>query len=135
MTFSPIFTDKAPSSTLYSQAVSISPGATLIYTSGILPIDLATKKLIEGDITAKTVQVFEHIKAILQAAGTSLDWVVRVEIFCTDLSDFAAINDVYSRYITEEQKPVRQTIQVAALPMNSPIEVSCQAILPVISKL
>lgn len=124
-------TDGAPSSNIYSQGVIISPSESLMFVSGQLPVDPSTGAMVTGDITAKTERIFENIKAILHSCGSSFDKVVRVEIFCTDLkNDFAAINAVYSRYFTGDVKPARQTVQVAALPIGSPIEISCIVMVP-----
>lgn len=115
----------------YSQAVVIPSAQKLIFVSGQLPVDLATGKLIEGDAATMTRAILNSIKAILHHAGSSLDNIVRVEIFCTDLKrDFPAINEEYGQHFTGLVKPARQTIQVAALPLGAIIEISCIAIGP-----
>lgn len=114
----------------YSQAIVVQSAQKLVFVSGQLPIDLATGKLIEGDAAMMTRAILGFIKAILHNAGSSLEHVVRVEIFCTDLKrDFAAINEEYGRTFTGPVKPARQTIQVAALPLGAIVEISCVAIL------
>ena len=114
----------------YSQAIVISP-ASLVYVSGQLPIDPATGKLVEGDIRLLTKRVLENIKAILVASGSDFQFVTRVEVFLKDLKkDFAAMNEEYAVYFNGENPPARQTIQPAELPMGSPIEISCIAVVP-----
>lgn len=112
----------------YSQAVTIKTSQQLVFVSGQVPIDLATGKLANEDITMMTRRILNAIKAILTEAGSSLDHVVRVEIFCTNLKqDFAAINSEYALHFTGEVKPARQTIEVSGLPLGAPIEISCIA--------
>jgi len=96
----------------YNQAVRV--GDT-IYVAGQMAIDPATNALVEGDAAAQARQVFENIKAIVEAAGSSLDRVVKTTIFLADVDDFAAINAVYAEYFTGTL-PARSTVAVAALP-------------------
>lgn len=120
-----IETDKAPKAIgPYSQAVA---DGQLLFVSGQLPVDLQTGKLVQGDIRVLTQRVLTNIEEILKAAGLTFDHVVRTEIFLTNLSDFAAVNEEYGKKFNGEVKPARQTIQVAKLPMESPIEISCIA--------
>lgn len=111
----------------YSQAVSVTSGQTLLFVSGQLPIDPKTGKFIEGGIKEMTRQVIENIKAILKTGNCTLLDVVRTEIFLKDLKDFAIVNEEYATHFNGSVKPARQTIQVADLPMGSPIEISCIA--------
>lgn len=129
MSLKAINTQSAPSAIgPYSQAVVVQSPQKLIFVSGQLPIDPATGKLIVGDMTAMTRCILNSIKAILEEAGSSMENVVRVDIFCTDLkSDFATINEEYGRHFTGSVKPARQTIQVAALPLGASVEISCVA--------
>jgi 2-iminobutanoate/2-iminopropanoate deaminase len=113
----------------YSQAIAIGSGLPLLFVSGQLPIDPATGRLIEGDIKAQTRQILNNIEAILQAGGSSRESVVKVEIFTTNLADFAAINAEYGSFFSSNCKPARQTVQVAALPMNATLEISCIAVI------
>ena len=108
----------------YSQAVQ---QGELIFVSGQLPINPNTGQLLMGDISAQTRLVIENLKAILKASGSDLDKVVRCEVFLTDLENFKSMNEEYSKYFNGKCPPARQTIQVAALPMGSPIEISCIA--------
>ena len=123
-----IETQKAPKALgPYSQAIALNVTQGLIFVSGQLPIDPETGKLIAGDIKALTKQVIDNLEAILNEAGSRLEFVVRTEVFLLDLKDFAAMNEEYSRRFSGKATPARQTIQVAGLPMNSPIEISCIA--------
>jgi reactive intermediate/imine deaminase len=103
----------------YSQAVR--SGNTL-YFSGQTPIDPATGTLIAGDIAAQARRVFENLKAVCAAAGGTFDQVVRVGIYLTDLSNFAAVNGVMKEYF-HEPFPARSTIGVASLPLNAQVEI------------
>ncbi len=103
----------------YSQAVRC--GNTL-YFSGQTPIDPATGALVAGDITAQARRVFENLKAVCEAAGSSFAQVARVGIYLTDLANFAAVNAVMKEYFAEPF-PARSTIGVACLPMNAQVEV------------
>lgn len=121
-----IETDKAPKAIgPYSQGV-ISKDK-LIYVSGQLPIDPTTGTLIQGDIQLLTQQVIKNIEAILIAGGSSLDHVIRTEVFMIDLKEFKAMNEEYARHFKGPTFPARQTVQVAQLPLGSPIEISCIA--------
>jgi len=121
-----IFTDKAPAPIgPYSQAVLA--GNTL-YTSGQIPLDPATGKLVGGSIEAETKQVMENLKAVLEAAGMDFSNVVKTSIFIMNMDDFAAINTVYGSYINEETAPARETVQVARLPKNVNVEISMIAV-------
>lgn len=113
-------TEKAPAALgPYSQAVSVNG---LLFVSGQLPIDPATGKMSKGDIGARTSQILSNIRAIAEAAGTTLDKAVKTTIFLTDLADFQAMNSVYATFFTAEP-PARSTVQVAALPLGSTIEI------------
>lgn len=112
----------------YSQGIATTNGHSLVFVSGQLPIDPKTGKIIAGDIGAMTKQVIDNLEAILRAGGSSLDLVVRADVFLTDLKNFAAMNEEYGKRFSGEVAPARQTIQVAALPMGAPIEISCIAV-------
>lgn len=115
---------------LLSQALRVKNKTDMIYVSGQIPLDPATKMIIEGDITTLTNQVIDQIEILLKAGGSDLQHVVRVEIFLTDLANISVVNQIYSQRFQNETMPVRQTIQVAALPFGSPIEISCIAYVP-----
>ena len=115
-----IATDLAPKAIgPYSQAVAAG-GA--VYLSCQIPLDPATMQLVEGDITVQARRVFENLKAVCAEAGGSLDQLVRVTIFLTDLGDFAAVNAVMAEYCREPY-PSRATVQVSALPRGAQVEI------------
>lgn len=114
-----ISTDKAPAAIgTYSQAIKVGP---TVYLSGQIPLDPATMQMVEGGFEAQTVQVFENLKAVAEAAGGSLQDVVKLNIFLTDLGNFAAVNEIMARYF-EQPYPARAAVGIAALPRNSQVE-------------
>ena len=106
-------------------SAAIESGDTL-YISGQIPLDGATGKLVEGDISAQAKQSMENLKALLEAAGLSFGHVVKTTIFLTSMGDFAAVNEVYKAYVSEPY-PARSTIAVAALPMGAKVEIEMVA--------
>lgn len=117
-----IFTDKAPAPIgPYSQAVAF--GNTL-YTSGQIALHPQTGELVTGDIETETTQVMENMKAVLEAAGTNFENVIKSTIFISNMDDFAKINTVYGAYFNEKTAPARETVQVAKLPKNVNVEIS-----------
>lgn len=116
----PISTERAPAAIgPYSQAVRARGS---VYLSGQIPLDPATGQLVEGDIGVQTRRVFDNLKAVCEAAGASLDDVVRVGIYLMDLSDFAQVNAVMAEYF-QAPYPARSTIQVSGLPRGARVEV------------
>ncbi|MGL5626942.1 MAG: Rid family detoxifying hydrolase [Candidatus Rhabdochlamydia sp.] len=114
----------------YSQAISVNvTNSQLVFVSGQLPLDPVTGKLINEDIEEATCQVLNNIEAILIAANSNLNEVVRVDIFLKDLNDFQKMNEEYKRRFTNANFPARQTVQVAKLPLDASIEISCIAVL------
>jgi len=103
----------------YSQAVKANG---FIFTAGQGPVDPATGKLVEGDTAAQTVRVLENLKAIVEAAGSSLERAVKANVYLKDMNDFAAMNEVYSRYFPQNP-PARTTIQAARLPLDIRVEI------------
>jgi 2-iminobutanoate/2-iminopropanoate deaminase len=97
----------------------------LLFCSGQIPLD-AQGNLVSGDIRAQTERVLENVKAILTDQGLTFANVVKSTVFMTNLGDFAAMNEVYARYLTEEF-PARSTIQVAALPRGASVEIEVVA--------
>lgn len=97
-----------------------------VYSSGQIPLDPQTGKLVVGDIAVQTRQVLENLKAVLEAAGSRLDLVSKSTVFVTNLADFGIINQVYASYFPTSP-PARSTIQVAALPLNAAIEIEVVA--------
>ena len=115
-----ISTKKAPAAIgPYSQAIATE---NLLFISGQLPIDPATGKLIDGDIGQRTDQILKNAANIAQAAGSDLSRVVKTTVFLTDLADFSLMNQAYGAHFPD-LPPARSTIQVAALPLQSNIEI------------
>ena len=103
----------------YSQAIR---SAGLLFLAGQIPLDPATMKLLEGDIAKQTERVLENVKAILEAAGSSMDRVVKTTVFLKDMDEFAAMNEVYGRYFPQNP-PARSTVDAARLPRDARIEI------------
>ena len=103
----------------YSPAIR---AGNLLFVSGQIPIDPASGDLITGDITAQADQVMRNLTALLRAAGLGFQHVVRTTVYLADMNEFAAMNEVYSRYIVDPP-PARATVQVARLPRNVKIEI------------
>ena len=120
-----VSTDKAPGAIgPYSQAIKASG---MVFCSGQIPIDPATGSFVSEDISEQTVQVFKNLMAVLEAAGSGLDKVVKTTVFLADMNDFAAMNEVYAKYFTEN-KPARATVQAAGLPRDAKVEIECIAV-------
>jgi reactive intermediate/imine deaminase len=116
----PISTDQAPAAIgPYSQAVR---RGSFVFLSGQIPLDPATGQIVEGDIAVQARRVFDNLQAVCQAAGGSLDQVMRIGIYLTDLGDFAAVNAVMAEYF-QAPYPARSTIEVAGLPRGAAVEV------------
>ena len=127
MTKRSVSTDKAPQAIgPYSQA-NIAESGRLLFCSGQLPLDPATGKLVEGDVAAQTEQVLQNLTAVLQAAGSSLEQVVKTTVYLKDMNDFATMNEVYSRFFKSDY-PARAAFQVARLPLDVSIEIEAIAI-------
>jgi 2-iminobutanoate/2-iminopropanoate deaminase len=109
----------------YSPAIK---AGNLLFISGQIPVDPSTGNLIEGDTAAQAEQVMKNLAALLKAAGASFANVVRTTVYLADMNDFAAMNEVYSRYIVDPP-PARATVQVARLPRDVKIEVDAIAVL------
>ncbi|NLG85879.1 MAG: RidA family protein [Firmicutes bacterium] len=121
-----VSTSKAPAAIgPYSQAIR---SGNFVYTSGQIPLDPATGQLVEGDIKAQTRQVLTNVKAILEAAGTSLANVVKTTVFLKNMADFAAMNEVYAEFFSEPF-PARSAIGVVALPKDVAVEIETVAVL------
>ena len=108
----------------YSQAIS---DGQYVFVSGQLPIDPVTGKLVEGDIQKSVSQVLENMEAVLKAGGSDISHVMRVDIFLKDLNHFALVNAAYAKKFVSATPPARQTVEVARLPMDAPVEMSCIA--------
>ncbi|MGL5327810.1 MAG: RidA family protein [Peptostreptococcaceae bacterium] len=108
----------------YSQATKI---GNLVYTSGQLPIDMATGEL-ATDVKEATKASLDNVKAILEEAGTSMDKIFKTTVFVKDLNDFNAVNEVYATYF-ESNPPARSCVQVAKLPKDAVVEIEAIAVL------
>ena len=114
-----IHTDRAPAAIgTYSQAVRV---GNTIYLSGQTPLDPKTMELVEGDFAAQARQVFDNLQAVCEAAGGSLNQIVRLGLYLTDLANFATVNDVMGQYF-EQPYPARSTIGVSQLPKDGSFE-------------
>jgi 2-iminobutanoate/2-iminopropanoate deaminase len=103
----------------YSLAID---SGEFVFISGQIPLDAATGKLVEGDVSVQAKQCLENLKSILDAASLNFADVVKSTIFLTSMGDFAAVNEVYKTYVTEPY-PARSTIAVAGLPMGALVEI------------
>ena len=120
-----VFTDKAPKPIgPYSQAV-IANG--FLFGSGQIPIDPETGEVVKGGIEEQTRRVLENIKAVLEAAGCTLEDIVSVTVFLSDLDDFQAFNKVYEEYF-KDSPPARTTVEVSRLPKGVKLEVNFVAV-------
>ena len=121
-----VSTDKAPKAIgPYEQAII---AGEFIYTAGQIPLDPKTGNLVDGGIKEQTCQVMENLKAVVGAAGSSLNRVVKATVFLKNIGDFAAMNEVYAEYLGQA-KPARSTVAVADLPRGALVEIDLVAIL------
>ena len=120
-----VHSDNAPAAIgPYSQAIKANG---MIYLSGCLGMDPATKKLVEGGVPAETRRVLENMKAVLEAAGSSMSKVVKTTILLQDIASFGEVNAIYGEYFPSEP-PARATYAVAALPLGGLVEIECIAL-------
>lgn len=120
-----ISTDKAPAAVgPYSQAIA---SGDLVYTAGQIPMDPDTGKLAEGDVQAQAHRALKNLQAVLEAAGSSLDHVVKTTVFLQDIGDYTAVNEVYGTYFGDSP-PARSAVQVAALPLGARLEIEAVAL-------
>jgi 2-iminobutanoate/2-iminopropanoate deaminase len=118
-------TEQAPAAIgPYSQAIA---AAGLVFCSGQIPLDPVTGQIAEGDIETQTRRVLDNLTAVLQAAGSSPEQVVKTTIFLADMNDFATVNTIYAEYFGTEP-PARSTVQVARLPRDVRVEVEAIAL-------
>jgi reactive intermediate/imine deaminase len=106
----------------YSQAVKAT--GTFVWLSGQIPLDPATQQLVSGTIEAEITRVFDNLKAVAEASGGSLNNAVKVNVYLTDLANFAKVNEIMSTYF-KLPYPARAAVQVAALPRGARVEVEC----------
>jgi len=121
-----ISTSEAPSAIgPYSQAIA---AGEFLFVSGQIAIDPARGAVIEGDIEAQTDRVMRNLGAILQAAGSSLERVVKTTVYLADMDDFEAMNKTYGKYFTQGDPPARATVQAARLPRGVAVEIDAIAV-------
>ena len=122
-----ISTTQAPAAVgPYSQAV-LANG--FVFVSGQIPLDPATGAMIQStDVAVQAERVLENVKAVLAAAGSSLNDVVKATVFLADMADFAAVNAVYGRYFADGVRPARAAVQAAALPLGARVEIEVIAL-------
>ncbi len=121
-----ISTENAPGAIgPYSQAVKT---GNLIFCSGQIPLDPQTGEFVSEEVAEQTRQVLKNLSAVLEAAETSLNNVVKTTVFLADMNDFAAMNEVYAEFFSEN-KPARATVQAARLPRDARVEIECIAVI------
>lgn len=123
-----IHTDLAPTPVgPYNQAIRAS--GSFVFVAGQIPLDPATGQIVgEGDVAKQTEQAIANIAVILQAAGTTLEHVVKTTVFLADMNDFAEMNAVYAKYLNEATAPARACVEVARLPKDVRVEIDCIAV-------
>ncbi len=120
-----VSTEKAPAAIgPYSQAIVVD---NMVYTSGVVPIDPSTGMVVEGDIRVQATRVFDSMKALLEAAGSDCENVVKTTVFIKDMNDFVALNEIYATYFTGDF-PARSCVEVARLPKDVLIEMEAIAL-------
>jgi len=121
-----VATDRGPKAIgPYSQAVKANG---FVFLSGQIALDPRTQQVVEGDVAMQTSRVLDNLKGIVEAAGSSMQRVVKTTVFLADMNDFAAMNDVYARYFVADP-PARSTVEVARLPRNVRVEIDLVALL------
>lgn len=120
-----ISTDKGPKAIgPYSQAIK---AGGFVFTAGQVAFDPATGQLVEGDVARQTARVLDNLKAIIEAAGSSLDRAVKTTVYLKDINDFTAMNEVYARYFPKNP-PARSTVEAARLPRDVRVEIDLIAV-------
>ncbi len=119
MNKTPIHTDSAPAAIgTYSQAIQ---SGSLVFLSGQIPLDPETMEIVDGDFEARARRVFANLKAVTEAAGGTLDQIVKCTVYLTDLDNFATVNSVMADFF-EEPYPARVALGVASLPKGADVE-------------
>jgi len=120
-----VATERAPQAIgPYSQAVR---AGNLVFASGQIPIDPATKEFVAGGIAEQTEQVLKNLTAVFEAADVRMDQIVKTTVFLADMNDFTAMNEVYGKYFAENP-PARATVQAARLPRDAKVEIEAIAV-------
>jgi 2-iminobutanoate/2-iminopropanoate deaminase len=123
--FTSVTTPDAPAAIgPYSQAIAV---GELVFTAGQIALDPATMEIVPGDVSAQTDRVLRNLTAILDAAGSGLQRVVKTTVFLRSMNDFAAMNEVYGRHFGSH-KPARSTVEVARLPKDVLVEIDAIAV-------
>lgn len=121
-----IHTDHAPAAVgPYSQAIRM---GNLVFTSGQIALDPSTGKLVEGDVVAQTQQVMRNLEAVLAAASSNLNNVIKTTVFLQNMNDFPIFNQTYAQYFPVNP-PARSTVEVAKLPLGGLVEIECVALI------
>ncbi len=121
-----VATDRGPKAIgPYSQAVRANG---FVFLSGQIPLDPKTQQVVEGDVAVQTERVLENLKGVVEAAGSSMQRVVKTTVFLADMNDFSAMNEVYSRYFVNHP-PARSTVEVSKLPKSVRVEIDLIALL------
>ncbi|MBC8391708.1 MAG: RidA family protein [Deltaproteobacteria bacterium] len=121
-----VSTDQAPAAIgPYSQAVKING---MIFVSGQIAIDPATGSIVNEDVQAQTRQVLNNVKAVLEAAGSSLDKVAKATVYITDMDNFSKVNEIYAEFFIA-QPPARACVEVSRLPKDVSVEIEAIAVL------
>ena len=121
-----ISTENAPGAIgPYSQAIKT---GNMVFCSGQIPLDPKTGEFVSEKITEQTEQVLKNLSAVLEAAGSNLNNVVKTTVFLSDMNDFTAMNEVYAKFFSEN-KPARATVQAARLPRDARVEIECIAVI------
>jgi 2-iminobutanoate/2-iminopropanoate deaminase len=124
--FQKIETDKAPKAVgPYSQAIA---AGEFVFCSGQIAIDPTTAEFIGGDIEKQTRQVIKNLEAVLSAAGSDLRHVLKSEVFLKSMNDYTIMNNTYAEYFNFDPMPARVTVEVARLPKDALVEISCIAL-------
>ena len=109
----------------YSQAVKT---GNMVFCSGQIPIDVATGEFVSNDVAEQTEQVLKNLSAVLAAAGSDLNKVVKTTVFLADMNDFTIVNEVYARFF-DTNRPAQATVQAARLPRDARVEIDCIAVI------
>ena len=121
-----ISTENAPGAIgPYSQAIKT---GNMVFCSGQIPLDPKTGEFVSDKIAEQTDKVLKNLSAVLEAAGSNLNNVVKTTVFLSDMNDFAAMNEVYAKFFSEN-KPARATVQAARLPRDARVEIDCIALI------
>jgi len=122
-----VYTKSAPEPVgPYNQAIVWN---NLVFTAGQIAIDPASGNIVEGGVQEQTRQVLKNLEAVLKAAGSGLEYVIKTTVFLKNMNDFSAMNDVYATFFTDTP-PARSAVEVARLPKDVLVEIECVAIIP-----